>query len=212
MQLSGLSRLVVASTVALSLFTSQANASLITNGSFEDNIRPANSWTVMEATKVPGWSGSNIEIWHGLQGVNAADGKNHIELNADGANNGSWFIFQNFATVVGQDYQLSFAYRARTGTNLLSSEAFRVDVGSLSQVIDDHVTGNWRNFSGRFTAQANQTTLRFTSLNTGTVGNFLDNVVVVSATPNNAAVPLTPTLGFLAMGLLGFMLVRRQRD
>ncbi len=181
---------------------SQAN--LILNGSFEANNLPKNSWTVMNSSKVSGWQGSNIELWHQLYNVQAADGLIHAELNADGGNSGAWSIFQPFATVSGTRYDLSFAYRARASEN----EAFRVTVADLNQILDDHKTNSWSLFNTSFVATDSTTTLRFTSLNNGTVGNFLDDVKVL-ASPVLQAVPESPMLPLLM--LLTAALVWRRR-
>lgn len=181
---------------------SQAN--LILNGSFEANNLPKNSWTVMNSSKVSGWQGSNIELWHQLYNVQAADGLIHAELNADGGNSGAWSIFQPFATVSGTRYDLSFAYRARASEN----EAFRVTVADLNQIVDDHKTNSWSLFKTSFVATDSTTTLRFTSLNNGTVGNFLDDVKVL-ASPVLQAVPESPMFPLLMLLTAALVLRRR---
>lgn len=192
------------SLVFVALFAPVAShANLILNGSFEANNLPKNSWTVLNSSKVSGWQGSNIELWHHLYNVQAADGLNHAELNADGGNSGAWSIFQPFATVTGTRYDLSFAYRARASDN----EAFRVTVADLNQIVDDHKTNSWSLFKTSFVATDTRTTLRFTSLNNGTVGNFLDDVKVL-ASPTLQAVPASPAWPLL---LVGAALVWRRR-
>jgi len=182
-----------------------SHANLIVNGSFEANNLPKNSWTVMNSSNVNGWQGSNIELWHQLYNVKAADGLIHAELNADGGNSGAWSIFQPFNTVTGTRYDLSFAYRARASEN----ESFRVTVADLNQIVDDHKTNSWSLFKTSFVATDTTTTLRFTSLNTGTVGNFLDDVKVL-ASPVLQAVPESPVWPLLM--LVGAGLVWRRRS
>ena len=146
-----------------------------------------------------------LEIWNALKGVHAVSGNHFIELNANGANQGAWSIFQNFATVTGQEYQLDFYYRARTK----NKESFEVSLGNLSQTLSDHTMQEWRHYTSSFTAIDSLTTLRFTSLTNGTYGNFLDNIQV-SALPAAAAVSAPGTLAAFGVGLLALMANRRQ--
>ncbi len=185
-----------------------SQASLIVNGSFEDNNVNAGSWNWFSASQVNGWDGSNIEIWNQFSGVKAADGVKFIELNAHGSNQGAWSIYQNFQTVSGARYQLTFAYRARVDNN----ELFTVSVGDLTQTLTDHTTGEWRMFNGFFTAGNTKGLLSFTSGNSGTYGNFIDNVQInqLAATTANAPVPAGPTSILLAIAAAAMFWRRRQ--
>jgi hypothetical protein len=208
MQFSGLKMWVAAATLlAATVFTSGAQATLIVNGGFEANPLKNNQWTYLNSKDVLGWQGSNIEIWHHLNRVLAPEGNHHIELNADGKNSGQWSIFQTFATTKGQLYDFSFYYRARANTN----EAFEFSIGNVEALVKQHSTSAWNKFSGSFVADSTSSTIRFTSLNTGTVGNFIDDVVVTQAlTPLQAEVPAAPTLAVLGLGLLALLFSRRQ--
>ncbi|MDP4537042.1 DUF642 domain-containing protein [Alkalimonas collagenimarina] len=196
---------VGAAVLAVASFSSQA--SLIVNGDFELNTVNPNSWTWLASSQVAGWQGSNIEIWNSMNGVQAASGNNFIELNAHGSNQGAWSIFQSFATDIGQSYELSFFYRARNGSN----EQFNVTVANLSQTLNDHTNQGWSFFNSSFVATDSNTTLRFTSHNSGTIGNFLDGVSVVSR-QGVAAVPAPATLGVMALGLVLLGAARRMRS
>lgn len=210
MQFSGLKMWVAAATfVATALVTTSAHATLIVNGGFEANPLKNNQWTYLNSKDVLGWQGSNIEIWHHLNGVMAPEGKHHIELNADGNNNREpWSIYQTFATTIGQAYDFSFYYRARANTK----EAFQFSIGNVEALIQQHSTSAWNKFSGTFVADSTSSSIRFTSLTSGTVGNFIDDVVV-TAVPSTlkAQVPAAPTLAVLGLGLLGLVVSRRQR-
>ena len=194
---------------ALLLASFTSHAGLILNGDFEANTLKKNSWTWLDSSLVDGWQGSNIEIWHGLNGVNAASGNHFIELNAHGSNNGAWSIFQSFATDIGQQYQLGFYYRARTG----NKEQFSVNVTDASWLLNDHNTSGWSWFSNSFTATDISTTLRFTSLNQGSLGNFIDGVQV-SAMPSLTATAVTEpaSLAAFGLGLFGLLATRRLRQ
>lgn len=208
MQFSGLKRWVAAATLATAaLVTANAHATLIVNGGFEANPLKNNQWTYLNSKDVLGWQGSNIEIWHHLNGVLAPEGNHHIELNADGKNNGQWSIFQTFATTKGQLYDFSFYYRARANI----SEAFKFNIGNVEALVKQHSTSAWNKFSGSFVADSTSSTIRFTSLMSGTVGNFIDDVVVTQAPSTaKADVPATPTLAVLGLGLLVLLIRRRQ--
>lgn len=200
MQLFSLKSLVLCALITPAI----SHANLIINGSFEANTLPKNSWTTLSNGKVSGWQGSNIELWHQLYNLQSAAGQQHAELNAHGQFDGQWSIFQPFSTVAGNRYDLSFAYRARAN----DKEAFRFTVADLNQVIDDHTTKSWSYFKTTFVATSNTTTLRFTSLNTGTVGNFLDDVQVF-ASPVTKAVPESPALPLLLVAAVGLWWRRR---
>lgn len=208
MQFSGLKRWVAAATLATAaLVTANAHATLIVNGGFEANPLKNNQWTYLNSKDVLGWQGSNIEIWHHLNGVLAPEGNHHIELNADGKNNGQWSIFQTFATTKGQLYDFSFYYRARANI----SEAFEFNIGNVEALVKQHSTSAWNKFSGSFVADSTSSTIRFTSLTSGTVGNFIDDVVVTQgAAPLKAQVPVSPTMAVLGLGLLALAFRRRQ--
>ena len=86
----------VISALFLALAGTSAQATVIANGNFEDNVIGNNSWRWFGADQVNGWDGSNLEIWRGYAGVQAYSGQQFIELNAHGSNNGAWSIFQTF--------------------------------------------------------------------------------------------------------------------
>ena len=88
------SALISASILGLSLSTS-ANANLLVNGSFEDQTDNGEGggtgWSYYAANSVPGWDGSNIELWTGLT-PSAFEGSYHAELNAHPQTSGAWSI------------------------------------------------------------------------------------------------------------------------
>lgn len=186
------------------LLATSAQANLIVNGSFEENAVGAGSWKAFDASAVNGWEGSRIEIWNGMNGVQAQHGTNHAELNANPGNSGSHFsIYQDFATVIGQLYDVSFFYRARQSEN----ETFALNVSNLlTATLTDHVTTGWSQYQGTFVATATQSTITFSTISSGTHGNFLDNVVVTA----RASVDEASSLVMLTIGMLGLMLVRRK--
>ncbi|AQT58734.1 hypothetical protein CBP51_13345 [Cellvibrio mixtus] len=184
------------------LLAASAQANLIVNGGFEDNTVAAGNWSYFSSSAVNGWDGSNIEIWNNFGGVVAPEGNQHAELNAHPYTGGVFSIYQSFATVVGQIYDVSFFYSARESAN----ESFHFSVGTLATLINDHTVGTWNQFTGSFVANSNFSTITFTTTDNSTVGNFLDAVVVTTRTSVDEA----SSLMMLAIGMLGLVLVRRK--
>lgn len=179
-----------------------ANANLIANGGFEDNTVAVGNWAYFPSASVNGWEGDNIEIWNQMGGVVAPEGTQHAELNAHPFDGSVFTIFQNFATVVGQTYDVSFFYSARVDSN----EQFSFSAGTLAALLNDHVVGSWTQYSGSFVASSALSTITFTSFNAGTYGNFLDDVVVTA----KASVVESSPLVMLLIGLAGLVLIRRK--
>lgn len=169
---------------ALFLFSFSSSAALITNGSFEQNDVRNNGWKWFNASDVNGWEGANIEIWDSLQRFESYDGDQHAELNSH-AWRGEYSIYQTFDSVASQRYLVSFAYAARRR----SGESFRFDIIDsndqvlFTQIVNDHLQKQWKTFFTSFSATTSDTTIRFTSLNRGTYGNFLDDIQVETLTP-----------------------------
>jgi len=183
------------------VLAASASANLIVNGGFEDNAVASGGWNYFSSANVNGWEGSNIEIWNHLNGVVAPEGNQHAELNAHPYTGGVFSIYQSFATAIGQTYDVSFFYSARTSSN----ESFTFSVGSLTSLIDDHVVGTWNQYVNSFVANAASTTIRFTTTDNGTLGNFLDGISVVGV-----KVPESSSLALLLVGLLGMGAMRRK--
>lgn len=183
------------------ILATSANANLIVNGGFEDNDVAAGGWTYLSANDVNGWEGSNIEIWDHVNGVVAPEGQQHAELNAHPYTGFMFSIYQTFNTVIGQSYDVSFFYSARSSND----EAFNFSVGNLASLVNDHVVGSWSQYTNSFVATNAFTTITFTTTDTSTVGNFLDGVSVT--TKHNVPEPSAVLL--FALGLLGLGLARK---
>ena len=190
------------------LLAVSANANLIVNGGFEDNSVAAGSWNYFSSASVNGWDGDNIEIWNQMGGVVAPEGQQHAELNAHPFDGSVFSIYQNFATVVGVTYDVSFFYSARVDSN----EQFNFSVGTLAALLNDHVVGSWKQYTGSFVASSLLSTITFTTTDAGTYGNFLDDLVVVADLDTDPHVDLVEPnpLMMLLIGLGGLMFIRRK--
>lgn len=179
-----------------------ANANLIVNGGFEENTVAAGNWAYFSSANVNGWDGDNIEIWDYYGGVVAPEGNQHAELNAHPFDGSVFSIYQNFATVAGQTYDVSFFYSARVDSN----EQFSFSVDSLAAVLSDHVVGSWKKYTGSFLASSALSTISFTTYDVGTYGNFLDDVVVTARVNVVESNPLV----MLLIGFAGLIFIRRK--
>lgn len=209
--MSFITRIAALGALGLSLaVATPVSANLIINGGFENPYVAAGNWNYFSSANVDGWetqNNTNIEIWNDLNGVTAYKGEQFAELNAHPSSDSLFGIYQDFATTVGQTYGLSFAYRARQSND----ESFNVSISdpgtggdALNWLMSDHVVGEWKVFSTTFAAFSESTRLTFTTTNTSTIGNLLDDV--------NVDVPEPGTLGLLGLGVLGLAMARRRQS
>jgi hypothetical protein len=196
--------------------SSNAYPSLIINGGFEDTAVRKGGWKWFNASQVNGWMGSNIEIWNNLNGLEAAEGSQHIELNSHGHNMGPFSIYQDFSTTVGQSYSLKFHYRARRNKN----EAFKVelltpsDSAFSSHILDDHQVGFWAFYADSFTANSDKMRLQFTSIkpSTSTVGNFIDNIIISpQQLSSRAQIPEPSIFILVTLSIIGLLFANRRK-
>lgn len=192
-------------------FTGAANANLIVNGGFEETEVKYKTWKWFSSSDVLGWEGSNIEIWDHLGNFKPYEGEQHAELNAHPSDGGAFSIFQAFSTDIGSVYDLSFAYSARQSIN----EQFRVELISdsssfFSDVINHTAVKQWALYEEKFTAVSSQTILMFTSVKpySGTLGNFLDDIIVTSRRTLGTSTQISEPHGILLFSLMFLSLVR----
>lgn len=192
---------------------SGAQANLIENGSFENILddqtrRSGSSWNFYSS--LPSWESSkSIEIWNDNFIVDAYDGSNVLELNSkSNGTNDSFTIFQDFSTVIGEIYELTFAGRKRSEN---SDEAFSVSVGNLSESIYNQTWGDWNEYSFFFIADSTSSTLTFTSLDGAydTTGNLFDAVSVINVTEKEA-IPEPGILMLMVLAIVGLFVSRKK--
>lgn len=211
---------VVAATFAVS-FAAMANAAtIVQNGSFEqdpgivglngnnfaDLATPGGAnWDIF--TTLPGWtveSGDGVELQTAETiPLMPYDGNYYAEL--DGNQNTS--ISQDITLGLGR-YLLSFAYSPRInqiGTNAISFGVLGLVSDTVEGPSATYPIGQWTMVTAEFTVTAaGQYTLFFDAASrSDSFGGFVDNIQV-------AAVPV-PAAGFLLFGALGGLAMLRRR-
>jgi len=187
---------------------SASAAELIVNGGFEDPTVVSPCCSTVPTDSLPGWSvpTGNVNVVNGTfssgAGNLAFQGNQYLDLVGQG---GVGSLSQDFSTVIGQVYNLSFAYSHNLFSGIPAASA-SLSVGSLTDTIT-HTGGNntnlaWQTYANTFTASSAITTLTFANLTGGTnEGIFLDAVSVNDLRANpTGAVPEPSTWALLLVG------------
>ena len=210
-----------AGVAALALVLSPLSASaaeLLTNGSFEDlGGATPQGWGGYTygpdfSDPLPGWSVDfgNVDVTvNGSPWGPAANGFNSLDINGWTAGE----ISQSFATVLGQTYNVSFAF----SRNVYGPQTSTAEVsagGTVLSVIaeNDGSFGSpanmiWKSGGFSFSGTGNTETIRLSATNAGNAGVFFDNISV-----STAAVPEPATWAMMitGFGIAGSLLRRRR--
>lgn len=151
------------------------------NKDFENGPTLPTSYIITDETNVEGWdttaADNKIELWKsGFQGVPAQNGTYFAELNA----NLKSALYQRICTSPGAKISWSVWHRGRSGVD---NAVVRIGENLTTATIEATMrTGNtaWVKYSGTYTVPANQqdTYFIFESLDAGSYGNFIDNIVI----------------------------------
>ena len=133
---------------------------------------------------IPGWnttdSSNIIEIWaSGYQGVPSYSGTHFAEINAQSA--AAQSLYQDFTAVNGQQYQVQFAHRGRTGFLNTLKVGLSGATSGLVFFPNEYtgLTTSWTLNAINFTASETDYSLVFSATSSQAGGNFLDSIDVV---------------------------------
>lgn len=203
----------------LLLAVSQSRAELIINGSFESfstsgapydqnfgsYIRFFGPPATSSNTEITGWtitgqSGghpnsvdlANSSLWPAYVGSESLD--------MEGAVGAAGVIEQSFATTLGTEYVLSFAYGNNPGGNGATLNVLVTGIGTLLNTNVSHNTStfvnmDYRLFSAEFVADSSTTTLLFSEVTNSGFG------IVLDAVSGDAAVPEPISIALFGLGV-----------
>ena len=174
------------------------------NGSFETASLSAydtGRWGAFSS--IQGWtalSGSKIELWNGLEGVQATDGGNFGELDYLGAQDG---FYQDVKTVAGQKYDLSFDARSRPGFD--ASTCSMEVLWNGSPVATVPPGDSWQNYDFTVVGTGGQDRLTFRELagqGSDGLGALYDNVALVAKPANTTSAASMVSVADQSIGLM----------
>lgn len=158
---------------------------VIINPSFESNDPQgpgAPNYQIFSNGQVPGWNSTSgeIELWDSnFSSVPAYDGSVFAEMNA----NVPGTLYQNVCMVNGESVGWTFAHRARSGGAATQTAIFQIastsgvaiqNLATQSSIINN--VWNVNSGSTTYTGPSGVQRVQFTTTNTGSVGNFLDDI------------------------------------
>lgn len=208
---------VVGSVLALMLIAPSVSANLIVNGDFEQDMSgatPVQSWGAYKHLYADGdvdaWyngqDGSHIELWSNKDNTNT-----FAELNSHKSND-TWDLTQQVYRDAGEQYILSFDYKARRDDGEVFSFMLNNTETSDWNVVTGHTTSEWSHWEQVFTADVSDYSyLIFNATNGGdTYGNFIDNVSLTRVVAP-ADIPEPSMFALLGLCLAGFCFSKKKK-
>ncbi|MDB5811753.1 MAG: hypothetical protein JWN94_3875 [Betaproteobacteria bacterium] len=221
-----LTRFIASVFLSLLLGISAAHAAtLLTNGSFETPVVPVGSFLSFPvgSTAITGWTvvgpvGTSVSPVSGTFSQNgvafiAQDGAQWLDLTGFNINSTEG-VSQAVATVIGNQYQLSYYVGNTTGGGIFgTSSTVNVSINNVASFSDTNSTvspgaQNWQQFTHTFVATGASTTLALLNGDPANDNNNgLDNVVLVDLGPAVGVVPEPDAYAMMLGGLalLGFI-------
>lgn len=230
METKRINKYLVAALIFFTLSMSTANASLLTNGDFDNDLDMQDkTWYIFD--KIDGWEAgqydAGIEVLLTSAGlVQAHSGDKYIELDAHaserGANTSAPGTNSSMTQTLDLDsgsYMLEFYYQPRT--HYENDNGIRVNLAGQQFEVDDVTPGEdqyigWQHYSTIFSIAAFGTyDLKFEAIGDhdtppgSAPGNSLGGLIdTVSLKP----VPIPPTLLLLSTGIFGLIGYRKNRQ
>jgi gliding motility-associated-like protein len=176
-----------------------SQCSRLCNSDFEANLVTLSSGqAIVNETFIDCWKTTAtdhmIEVWaDGFLGVNALNGQQFIELNANEIST----IYQEFTVIEGEILTIQFGHRGRFGSDVIGLEIG--PTGGPFQDIGVFSSGNlqWSEYTATYFVPiglGTDYTIRFNSINSAggnqSAGNFLDAIQISTSGELN----ITPTL------------------
>jgi len=153
-----------------------ANATLITNGSFEDNsalfVDDGNNTMKLTpaATELTNWKITGNEIaWIGPTnpyGLTASDGSYFLDLTSYSPAGSGGVAQTTAATIIGQSYTLTFDLGGSTAYGAATDIIAKATAGSATDTFNTVATSAnfWETFSMSFIADSTSTSIELTGI------------------------------------------------
>lgn len=186
------------------VWNSSANANLVVNGDFENDL---NSWTAVQRVVT-----ETSQRYRDLAGATGNTGTGRFASFGSANDPALGSLSQTIATVAGESYVLTFGYGGFSAvTTSIRDQALRVTIGATTrdittQELNSDLAKVLQPFSFQFAATGSSTLIAFSDLSKDTVAidGLLDNVRVET-------VPLPGALPLLGAGLFAWRALGRRR-
>ena len=185
------------------VWNSAANANLVVNGDFENDL---NSWTAVQRVVT-----ETSQRYIDLAGATGDTGTGRFASFGSANDPALGSLSQTIATVAGESYVLTFGYGGYSYSTTSQDQSLRVTIGATTrdittQELNRDLAKVLQPFSFQFAATGSSTLIAFNDLSKDTVAidGLLDNVRVET-------VPLPGALPLVGAGLFAWLALARRR-